>query len=84
MAYVYLRNDTTGQQLGAVDAVTLSVQEHAGDAEMWTLAETGTSAVTLTSAVAGAVLTGVAVPARRESYGEVGGPAGISNASSLI
>ena len=72
MAYVYLRNDTTGQQLGAVDAVTLSVQEHAGDAEMWTLAETGTSAVTLTSAVAGAVLTGVAVPARRESYGEVG------------
>ena len=45
MAFVYLRNDVTGQHLGAAADGQLSLAEHCGDAEMWTLVHRDTAAI---------------------------------------
>ena len=81
MAFVYLRNDVTGQHLGAGDG-QLSLAEHCGDAEMWTMVHRDTSAIgsrdsvaweyTLMSPVSDVVLTGTAAAPIRPSYGEAG------------
>lgn len=71
MVFVYLRNDTTGQHLGAADASTLSIREHVGDAEMWKLAE-GPNGPQLSSATCELELSGVEVAPTRDAYGEVG------------
>ena len=44
MAFVYLRNDVTGQHLG-VDGGQLSLAEHCGDAEMWAMVHRDTAAI---------------------------------------
>ncbi len=54
------------------DAASLSVREHTGDAEMWTLGEGADGTPHLTSATCELVLHGVEVASAREAYGEVG------------